>query len=106
MTFSIEWRAPETLGLSLDALQAWLADLGPVAVVDLETTGLPDSRNAEILALWILAKTDLNRVDRYRNTLSELLWSFRQRNPPIASYTIGGQKLRSFQHVKRSARHF
>ena len=63
MTFSIEWRAPETLGLSLDALQAWLADLGPVAVVDLETTGLPDSRNAEILEVgMVLLDPDADRV--------------------------------------------
>ncbi|MGY8738170.1 MAG: 3'-5' exonuclease, partial [bacterium] len=63
MTFSIEWRAPETLGLSLDALQAWLSDLGPVAVVDLETTGLPDSRNAEILEVgMVLLDPDADRV--------------------------------------------
>ena len=63
MTFSIEWRAPETLGLSLDALQAWLADLGPVAVVDLETTGLPDSRNAEIIEVgMVLLDPDADRV--------------------------------------------
>ena len=63
MTFSIEWRAPETLGLSLEALQAWLGDLGPVAVVDLETTGLPESRAAEILEVGIvLLDPDADRV--------------------------------------------
>lgn len=49
MSFAIEWRSPAELGLSLDALATWLGALGPVAVVDLETTGLPDSRSAEII---------------------------------------------------------
>ena len=57
------------------------------------------------MALWILAEIDLNRAGRYRNTFTELLWSFGHRNPPIAFYPIGGQMLRSFQHVKRSARY-
>ena len=49
MSFAIEWRSPAALGLSLGALASWLEALGPVAVVDLETTGLPDSRSAEII---------------------------------------------------------
>jgi hypothetical protein len=31
---------------------------------------------SEILALWIIAKIDLNCADRYRNTFAELLWFF------------------------------
>lgn len=42
------------MGLSLDALRPWLAALGPVAVVDLETTGLPESRSAEIIEIGLL----------------------------------------------------
>jgi hypothetical protein len=63
-------------------------------------------RDPEILALWILAEVALNRADFYRNTFIELVWSFEQRNPPNRFYLAGGQMLRSFQHVKRSARNF
>ena len=52
----------------------------------------------------ILAEIDLNRADLYRNTFSELVWSFGQKNHPTRLYPIGGQMLRRFQHVKRSAR--
>jgi len=62
------------------------------------------SRNAEILALRILAEIDLNRADLLRDTFIEPVWSFEQRNPPTKLYPIGRQMLRSFQHVKRSAR--
>jgi len=56
MSFAIERRDPgdDDLGLALDALQAWLADVGPVAVVDLETTGLPESRSAEIIEIGVV----------------------------------------------------
>ena len=36
----VERRDPSTLGLALDALGPWLAEMGPVAVLDLETTGI------------------------------------------------------------------
>ena len=58
-------------------------------------------RNTEILALRILAEIDLNLADLHRNTFIELVWSFEQRNPPTRFYSIGGQMLRNFQHVKR-----
>ncbi len=45
----IEWGAAADLDLSLEVLQPWLDVVGPVAVVDLETTGLPESRSAEII---------------------------------------------------------
>ncbi len=54
MKFSVERRDPATLGLALEALQPWLASLGPVAVVDLETTGPPESRSAEIIEIGLL----------------------------------------------------
>lgn len=43
-----------SLGLAIDALQGWLRATGPVAIVDLETTGLPESRAAEILEIGIV----------------------------------------------------
>ena len=60
--------------------------------------------NTEILALWILTEVNLNRGDFHRDTFIELVWSFEQKNPPTRFYPIGRQMLRSFQHVKRSAR--
>ncbi|HPG24282.1 MAG TPA: exonuclease domain-containing protein [Myxococcota bacterium] len=50
----VERRDPSTLGLALDALGPWLAEMGPVAVLDLETTGLPESRSAEILEIGVV----------------------------------------------------
>jgi ATP-dependent DNA helicase DinG len=47
----------ETIGLSRPmraALDAWLERVGAVAFVDLETTGLPESRTAEILEIGIV----------------------------------------------------
>ena len=54
MSELIERRDPGELGLELEALRPWLEAVGPVAVVDLETTGLPESRSAEILEIGIL----------------------------------------------------
>jgi ATP-dependent DNA helicase DinG len=48
---SVTRHAPEELGLDLEALQAFLVATGPLAVVDLETTGLPDGGRAEILEI-------------------------------------------------------
>ena len=50
----VERRDPASMGLARDALGPWLEVVGPVAVVDLETTGLPASRSAEILEIGIL----------------------------------------------------
>jgi len=52
--FRVERVDPSVIGLALDALAPWLDAMGPVAVIDLETTGLPDSRSAEILEIGIL----------------------------------------------------
>ncbi|HIF94570.1 MAG: helicase C-terminal domain-containing protein [Myxococcales bacterium] len=50
----VERRDPASMGLALKALGPWLADVGPVAFVDFETTGLPASRSSEILEIGIL----------------------------------------------------
>ena len=54
MEFRVERRDPASIGLALEALGPWLERVGPVAVIDLETTGLPESRSAEILEVGIL----------------------------------------------------
>jgi ATP-dependent DNA helicase DinG len=54
LSFRVEHRDPTSVGLTLDAFESWLASTGPVAVVDLETTGLPESRSAEILEIGIV----------------------------------------------------
>ena len=54
MEFWVRRRDPASVGLALEALGPWLDVVGPVAVVDLETTGLPESRSAEILEIGIL----------------------------------------------------
>ena len=54
MEFRVERCDPGSIGLALEALGPWLEAIGPIAVVDLETTGLPESRSAEILEIGIL----------------------------------------------------
>jgi ATP-dependent DNA helicase DinG len=54
LEFRLERRDPASIGLALDTLGAWLEMVGPIAIVDLETTGLPESRSAEILEIGIL----------------------------------------------------
>jgi ATP-dependent DNA helicase DinG len=54
MSFTVERRDPGALSFSYEALQPWLEDVGPVAIVDLETTGLSESRSAEILEIGLL----------------------------------------------------
>ncbi len=45
----VEESAPEALGLDAEVLARLVAAVGPLAVVDLETTGLPDDPDAELL---------------------------------------------------------
>jgi DNA polymerase III epsilon subunit-like protein len=45
----VEESAPEALGLDAEVLARLVGAVGPVAVVDLETTGLPDDPEAELL---------------------------------------------------------
>lgn len=75
MTFAVERWDPDALGeyggvartapgaadapspriaLPLDALSPWIDSVGPVAIIDLETTGLPDSRSSEILEIGFI----------------------------------------------------
>ena len=54
MSLCVERRDPAALGLDIALLAPWLEARGPIAVVDLETTGLPESRSAEILEVGIL----------------------------------------------------
>jgi hypothetical protein len=50
------------------------------------------SRNAEILALRILAEIDLNRADLYRDTFIELAWSFEHKKSPYQILSDRGIK--------------
>jgi len=54
LSFRVERRDPASIGITIDALESWLAQTGPVAIVDLETTGLPESRSAEILEIAVV----------------------------------------------------
>jgi len=62
-----EFGVPEalgSLGIDLDVLGELCAQLGPIAVVDLETTGLPDDPAAEILELGVV-QLDPGRVGTF-----------------------------------------
>ena len=66
----IESLDPGSLGLDLEALAAWLARVGPLAVVDLETTGLPNDPGAEILEFGaVLLDPTAERVGALRTLL-------------------------------------
>jgi ATP-dependent DNA helicase DinG len=54
VAFRVERRDPASIGLAREVLERWLQAIGPVAFVDLETTGLPESRSAEILEIGIV----------------------------------------------------
>lgn len=54
LEFRVERRPPASIGLALDAMGPWLARVGPVAVVVIESTGSAESRSAEILEIGIL----------------------------------------------------
>ncbi|MGI9589792.1 MAG: exonuclease domain-containing protein, partial [Myxococcota bacterium] len=46
---NVQRKAPDDLGVDLEALDGFVRALGPLAIVDLETTGLSDDPAAEIL---------------------------------------------------------
>ncbi|MAG32442.1 MAG: hypothetical protein CL908_16290 [Deltaproteobacteria bacterium] len=54
MELVVERHDPASIGLAREALEPWVEALGPVAVISLETTGLPDRRGAEILEIGIV----------------------------------------------------
>ncbi|MEZ4219207.1 MAG: helicase C-terminal domain-containing protein [Myxococcota bacterium] len=58
-------RSAEELGIDLEALAELCAQLGPLAVVDLETTGLPDDPASEILELGVV-QLDPGRVATFQ----------------------------------------
>ena len=81
----VERRDPASMGLALKALGPWLEVVGPVAVVDLETTGLPASRSAEILEIGILL------LDPDESTVGVASTLLRPRHgvPPVVSRLTG-----------------
>ena len=50
----IHRRDPSELGIDLAALAPFASAMGPLAIVDLETTGLPDDPAAELLELGVV----------------------------------------------------
>ena len=84
MEFRVERRDPASIGLALDALGPWLDAVGPVAVVDLETTGLAESRSAEILEIGILL---LDPGQKTVGVASSLLRPGRGIPPPVSRLT-------------------
>jgi ATP-dependent DNA helicase DinG len=54
LSLRVERSDPASFGLPREALEGWLQSVGPVAFVDLETTGPPESRSAEIVEIGIL----------------------------------------------------
>ena len=85
MSFTIERREPGALSFSYEALRPWLEDVGPVAIVDLETTGLSESRSAEILEIGFLL------LDAESETVGvgETLVRPRRPIPPLVSRLTG-----------------
>jgi len=59
-------RDASELGIELGALRELCAQLGPLAIVDLETTGLPDDASSEILELGIVL-LDPGRVATFQS---------------------------------------
>ena len=61
---------PNALGLDLGALQGFLRETGPLAVVDLETTGLTDDPRAEIIEIGaVLLDPDRSHVATIERTV-------------------------------------
>lgn len=81
---TVQTHDPATLGIDLAALAPWLARLGPVAFVDLETTGLAPHDGAEILEIGaVLVDPGADRV----RTLSTLVQPKGAVPPAIARLT-------------------
>ncbi len=68
MSLSIEERDPDEVGIDLSAVAEIVTQLGPLAVVDLETTGLPDDPEAEILEFGVVL-LDPGRVATFQSLL-------------------------------------
>ena len=52
--FELRSRSSEELGIEPAALAPWIERVGPLAIVNLETTGLPGDRSSEILEVGII----------------------------------------------------
>jgi len=63
---SIEEQDPARIGIDLSAVGELVGQLGPLAVVDLETTGLPDDPAAEILEFGLVL-LDPGRVATFQS---------------------------------------
>lgn len=81
---TVEVRDPAALGLDLAALRPWLGRVGPVAFVDLETTGLAPHDGAEILELGAVL---VDPGDEQVRTLGTLVRPRGEVPPAIARLT-------------------
>jgi ATP-dependent DNA helicase DinG len=78
-------RDPAELGIDLDALRDFLRETGPLAVVDLETTGLSQDASAEIIEIGAVL------LDAQSSTVSTFERSLRPRGPiPRAVQVLTG----------------
>jgi ATP-dependent DNA helicase DinG len=66
VSLSIEERDPGEIGIDLSAVEELVTQLGPLAVVDLETTGLPDDPASEILEFGVVL-LDPGRVATFQS---------------------------------------
>ncbi|MEE2664718.1 MAG: helicase C-terminal domain-containing protein [Myxococcota bacterium] len=66
MGLSIEEQDPAQVGIDLSAVEELVGQLGPLAVIDLETTGLPDDPAAEILEFGLVL-LDPGRVATFQS---------------------------------------
>ncbi|MFP6653991.1 MAG: helicase C-terminal domain-containing protein [Myxococcota bacterium] len=89
----VKRRDAASLGFSRQALGPWLDVVGPVAIVDLETTGLPTSRSAEIIEIGLV----LLDPDELTVGVASTLLRPRLGVPPVVSRLTGlvDQDLRS-----------
>ena len=89
MSFQVERRDPASVGLDRDALDVWLARTGPVAIVDLETTGLPDSRSAEIIEIGVVllepGTTTIGLAQTAALVMIAMAFAVLRRRTPIAN---------------------
>ena len=68
MNLSVTERDPSEVGIDLAAVAEFVGQLGPLAVVDLETTGLPEDPTAEILEFGVVL-LDPGRVATFQTLL-------------------------------------
>jgi len=69
VNLSVTEREPAEVGIDLDAVAEFVGQLGPLAVVDLETTGLPEDPTSEILEFGVVL-LDPGRVATFQTLLA------------------------------------